>query len=192
MSLQNESFPPDRSFGFLPSNSFQPMSDALYELQVHSVPSVYTFMYMCAYLVKFRMLSGTGTGTVCAYVRTYVHVFNMYTHMGCYCMYSTYWCSGDSDLTACMLTVFGTAVHMHCWPPKLMCHCVLSDCFLAVPCMIYRCTQWLSFLLCLVWRLGSLHQVTLYSSTLQVWTHIKDLTTQCSLLLCTYICTVNT
>ena len=48
------------------------MSDALYELQVHSVSSVYAFMYMCAYLVKFKMLSGTGTGTVCAYVRTYV------------------------------------------------------------------------------------------------------------------------
>ena len=78
ISLQNVSFPPDRGFGFLSSNSFQPMSDALYELQVHSVPSVYAFMYMCAYLVKFKMLSGTGTGTVCAYVRTYVHVFNMY------------------------------------------------------------------------------------------------------------------
>ena len=50
------------------------MSDALYELQVHSVPSVYTFMYMCAYLVKFRILSGTGTGTVCAYVRTYMYL----------------------------------------------------------------------------------------------------------------------
>ena len=54
------------------------MSDALYELQVHSVSSVYVFMYMCAYLVKFKMMSGTGTGTVCTYIRTYVHVFYMY------------------------------------------------------------------------------------------------------------------
>ena len=71
ISLQNQSFPPDRSFGFLPSNSFQPMSDALYELQVHSVSSVYAFMYMCAYLVKFKMLSGTGTGAVRTYIRMY-------------------------------------------------------------------------------------------------------------------------
>ena len=39
---------------FIMSNSFQLMYDALYELQVHSVSSMYTFMYMymCAYLVK--------------------------------------------------------------------------------------------------------------------------------------------
>ena len=54
------------------------MSDALYELQVHSVSSVYTFMYMCAYLVKFKMLSGTGTGAGCTYVCMYVHLFTMY------------------------------------------------------------------------------------------------------------------
>ena len=53
------------------------MSDALCELQVHSVSSVYTFMYMCAYLVKFKMLSGTGTGAV----RMYMYLICMYVRM---------------------------------------------------------------------------------------------------------------
>ena len=50
------------------------MSNALYELQVHSVSSVYAFMYMCAYLVKFKMLSGKATGTVCTYVHMYMYL----------------------------------------------------------------------------------------------------------------------
>ena len=55
------------------------MSDALCELQVHSVSSVYTFMYMCAYLVKFKMLSGTGTGTLCMYMYL-IHMENVLLH----------------------------------------------------------------------------------------------------------------
>ena len=57
------------------------MSDALCELQVHSVSSVYTFMYMCAYLVKFKMLSGTGTGAVLMYIRMYIYLICMYVRM---------------------------------------------------------------------------------------------------------------
>ena len=63
------------------------MSDALYELQVHSVSSVYVFMYMCAYLVKFKMMSGTGTGTVCTYIRMYMYLICMYIRMENYCMH---------------------------------------------------------------------------------------------------------
>ena len=57
------------------------MSNALYELQVHSVSSVYAFMYMCAYLVKFKMLSGTGTGAVRTYIRMYMYLICMYIRM---------------------------------------------------------------------------------------------------------------
>ena len=63
------------------------MSDALYELQVHSVSSVYVFMYMCAYLVKFKMMSGTSTGTVCPYIRMYMYFICMYVRMENYCMH---------------------------------------------------------------------------------------------------------